>query len=59
MIPVVVDDYLVSLTSQWVTAGRMTWAFARDVRHTECNVLRMVLTPKKRAVSHSQISSHK
>ena len=25
---------LVSLTSQWVTAGRMTWAFARDVRQS-------------------------
>lgn len=26
------DNLIVSLTSQWVTAGRMTWAFARDVR---------------------------
>lgn len=28
--------FLVALTSQWVTAGRMTWAFARDVRWTRC-----------------------
>lgn len=27
---------LVSLTSQWVTAGRMTWAFARDVKPNTC-----------------------
>ena len=25
------NNHVVSLPSQWVTAGRMTWAFARDV----------------------------
>ena len=46
VIPVVVDNYLVSLTSQWVTAGRITWAFARDVRHLTVTWPRMLLTPK-------------
>lgn len=28
--------FVVSVTSQWVTSGRMAWAFARDVRLSAC-----------------------